>query len=532
MTGLVILSYDPATSARQHNLMRADALSHAARVSHARRRQKKELLRLPAQNEAERRTESSREMSMYRGMLQSKARQRLTVEAPLMGNRDPFKTTAVQVTPDLAYLWSKWQSYLAFNPIDATKFLTALDLQRDISYSHESVLNSKCLAFAAAAALLTRHPCNRTLELIVAQTKCHCLERIDAIIASRVLSLGLHQFASCLLLVVLGLYLLGDHIGAQAYARHLSDLLVPIDLVQDPTLLSIWCRLHYDDLLFSTRYVRRPMLGGTSLLQKLKPFLTEYPEWERSRLPPLNWVTFPTFSTALEDLFRRLQNQIDSQFLVPGQRPWKSDVVNGLSPFFINDVIDELVHHRDFSQEQILLADDGFDKFDWRIELLTTLCALAFLSCFTCGPKTPDKPSLRECGRRAMDALRKCLLHMSLMASNHRKFHIYQNLHLWAYYLGTVWECECMFESDETWFTPRLRSKVQELELGSWTELKSVVDKFLCVPEDYRPGKVAFLGMHGLNQAIESDDRADRVCNSPPVGEVIFGCSDASVASE
>jgi hypothetical protein len=530
MKGLVILSYDPTTSTRQNHLMRADALAHAARVSHARRRRKKQLLQHTGQSEAEHEPQCSRDLALHRNTLQSRARQRVSIAAPLMGNRDPFKTTAIQVTPDLAYLWSKWRSYLEFNPNDATQFLTDVDMQRDIAYSHETALNSKCLAFAAAAALLTRHPRNRTLELIIAQTKYQCLREIDAMLNSRVVGRGLHQFASSLLLVVLGLYIQDDYNSAQVYARHLREILALFDILQDSTALAILCRLHYDDMLFSARYLRRSMLGSASTL--LASFLVEYLAWERNRLPALNWVSSPTFSTTLEVLFRRIQNQIDAQSFLPRQKPWKSDIVGALCTFLMIDFMDELLQHRDLCQEQILLADDSFDKFDWRIELLTTYCALAFSSCFTCGPKTPDSPSLWECGRRAMDELRRCLIHMSIMASNHRKFRIFQNLHLWAYYLGTAWECECLFTSDETWFTPRLRSKVQELSLQSWTELKSVVDKFLCVPENYRPGKVAFLGMHGLSRAIDTDDRTKQTRSSLSVAEVIFGCSETIHALE
>jgi len=188
----------------------------------------------------------------------------------------------------------------------------------------------------------------------------------------------------------------------------------------------------------------------------------------------------------------------------------------------IIEITYSLFDHWQYVEAVIQRKREGLDRVKWYNEAKVTLCALGFLANMIAGPKTPDAPDFRECGWRAMQSLRHHLEHVPMLASSHPDFWTYQYLQVWAYYLGAVWECECNLSDLETWYTAKLRLKVQELGISSWNALQSIVDRFLRVPAIYEPGTVWFLGMNRMTTVADGSGSHQEPSSSARLAEIAF----------
>lgn len=523
-SGLVILTYDPVASTRDRNLLRSDALSHAARVSHARRKKEKR----PQPDEHDDRT-TSENRSLSQKVLISRARHRARVKISLglgslqQGNQDPFGSTAIRITPNNAYLMSTWREYLEFNPNDSTRWLSIADTERDFSLARESELNSKCLIFAASSALSSRFPHDENLKAIVSQNRRICLGHLKSIAISQADLPATTELANCLLLVFIGLCLSEALAEAKAYAGQLRKVLKHPDLWGKPALIAIWSRLYYDDMLFATRYFRPPLLDISSLTERWDPVLQNLRLWEARRLALPSKVVAPAFSKTLGELFKRLQTQVDIQSRNTLYAPAQFDARHMTGSLaVIIEIVYLLFDHWQLSQAALNEAREGPDRVKWHNEVKATLCALAFLANMIAGPKTPDGPDFQECGWRSMQALRYSLEQMPTLPSSNSDFWTYQHLQVWGYYLGAIWECEGGYTQAETWYTAQLRRKVLELGISSWDALKGVVDRFLRVPAFYAPGTVWFLGMSPMSQVADSSNLFQNKSSGDRLAEIVF----------
>jgi hypothetical protein len=517
---LVTVTYDPAQPFKNREAEKSRALSHAARVSHLRRRVGKRLDSGPTEsndNNTAANTPRSRAVSdsVRRAGLRRLSCRFLTVLN--RGNSDPFETTAIAITPEISMLFALWMTHYESNVVSTTRKLSEATIRQDMALGNE--LQMRAVILACQALHCVQSASNKDLQVRTLQHKASCLQQLRSVNIppsdTKIL-----PFIKALTHVFIAAVLLNEVTEARIHEAHLRHLLTAIQGAhfwsnKDQKLLL--SRVFYYDQRCALAYGHAPILEPQVLGQYRELFPDPVLEWLQDQAPAFCIVQMPTFSEPIAELFHKLQNHIDivTQGLPALTGKLDEDAVSG-PVLYSNHLTSMAFKHLDLAHEQFSVAVDTQASFVWQTEVVFTHAILIFLASTVNGPKIA---SLRKRGEKAVRNL-QCFLERAWQeeACVHDAW-LHRYAQIWVLYIGAVWELDSgEYDKGKEWFTTAQQQTLKEDEISSWDELMAINDNFLRVPQHCEPSSIWFLGMADPPGELKS-----RGCETTrPLKEVLF----------
>lgn len=494
---LVTVMYDPAQNTRVREIERTRALSHAAKVSHLRRRVRQRagagstksgndnlvgnISRIGATSDQVRRAD-----------LRRISCQPLTVLS--RGNSDPFQSTAISITPEISMLFASWMSHYETNVVSATRKLSDATLRQDMALGNELQMSS--VIFACQTLRLVQFSDHKDLQVKALQRKADCLQQLRKV---NPLQPGAEivPFIKALAHMFIAAVLVNEVDEAKLHEAQLRQALTSVQGAQfwtnqDQNLLL--SRVYYYDQRCALVYMHAPVLEPDIIDQYWELYPNPILRWLQQRSSGHCIVGMPAFSKGIGEVFRRLQDHIDIVCEGIPELSSKLDEHTISGPvLYSNHLTSMAFSHLELANEQSLIAIDTKARYIWEIEIVLTLAALTFLASAVNGPNIV---SLRQRGSRAIRSL-QC----SLRRIWHDAAHIQDSLFLrysllWALYIGAVWESNSgEYDKGKDWFTKCLRENIRGCEIKSWGGLMQITNSFLFVPPRREPGSIWLLGM-------------------------------------
>ncbi|ETN43754.1 uncharacterized protein HMPREF1541_02913 [Cyphellophora europaea CBS 101466] len=502
-----MVTYDPAQNIRDRKSEKSRALSHAAKVSHLRRRvgkrtdsgyTKSKEINIVANNPRIWATSDS----ARRASLRRLSCRLLTVLN--RGNSDPFETTAITITPEISMLFALWMTHYESNVVSTTRKLSEATLRQDMVLGNELQMRSVILACQALHCIQLAY--NDDLQVKTLQYKESCLQQLSKI---NILpsDAEIVPFIKALTHTFIAAVLLNEVNEAKIHERQLRQLLTVVQGAQfwsneDQNLLL--SRVYYYDQRCALAYVHAPVLEPHVIGQYRELFPSPVLEWLQNRPSGFCVVGVPTFSKDIGEIFHLLQSHIDivCHGLPALSGKLDEDAISG-PVLYSNHLTSMAFKHLELAHEQSLVAIDTKTRFFWKNEVVLTLAVLVFLASTVNGPNIV---SLRQRGEKAIRSLQCSLERVWQEAAYVHDSWLHRYAQVWVLYMGAVWELDSgEYDKGNNWFTKYLWHNIRENDIESWDELMEITDSFLHVPRHCEPGSIWFLGMADLPGEVRSN---------------------------
>jgi hypothetical protein len=504
---LVTVVYDPTQNAQSRQIERSRALSHAAKVSHRRRRADRRGVGpiKPDQDWLLDNPSSGRRM----GPLTTLNR----------GNSDPFNTTAISVTPEIAMLLASWIAHYETNIVSPTRKLSATTSRQDMALGNELQMSSLLLACQTLRLVQSSH--HESMQVQTLQRKVKAFEQLG--------NVGTVQpgpeivpYIKALAHVFIASVLVNEVHEARLHEAQLRQALAsvqgaPFWTRQNQNLLI--SRVYYYDQRAALVYMHPPVLEPDIIDQFWEVFPDPVQRWLQQRSSSQCIAGISVLSQGVKIIFRRLQDHID--ILCHGMPELSSELdehaISG-PVLYSNHLTFMVFNHLKVAQSRSTMAIERKARHVWTTESVLTLAALTFLASAVNGPTVV---SMYQRGRRAAQGLQTSLTRLWHDTACDPSSWILRYSQLWALYIGATWEWESgEYNKANDWFTTRLQEKIREYNLESWNGLMEIADSFLSVPARRNPGSIWLLGM--ADPPGESRCSRGDIAISQTLEEVLF----------
>jgi hypothetical protein len=472
---LTIVPYHPSMTKSDQELVKADALSHAAFVTHSRRRARRSVMLSSSKPVKYRKSDRILVLDPWLGLVQH-------------GNSDPFSSMSIEMTPQITSLLSTWASHVRSNEVAGTAWITEIEIRRDLQFEHN--LHSRALVLLSCALVSTRNKDRKDLYIETLEAKRDCLKLMSSVVRQ------VRDFDRDLRLMTVYSYLfiaaafLNEVDEARCHFKQLQILLESVKTFRAWSTmdeLAAMCRVHHYDVKCALMHLRPPLLDARLIVDAILGKDNPVPKWKPLRNGSISTVTQPLYSQEIVELFEKLQGHVNYQAGTDTTASENSDLVSADLLWAVGAVY-QFFDHWTFSRSQIKWEGD---ETIWRSESILSICALVF---FACEPKGPIVANLRNIARKSAHALRREL--EDARKTDVEKHWMDDSVRVWALYIGALWEFECGdAHSQDAWFTHELKKTVKEQDIGSYDKLRVIVDGFLKVPSRQEPGNIWMLGM-------------------------------------
>lgn len=506
-SALVTVTYHPAQNTRDRELEKARALSHAAKVSHLRRRVSKRTTLQHIKSKDDNLTDNESQILALSDPVKRAGLRRISCRLSTVlnrGNSDPFETTAIIITPEISMLFALWTTHYESNVVSTTRKLSEATIRQDMALGNE--LQMRSVVFACQALHRIQFARSEDMQIKVLQCKEKCLQQLRKTSISPS-DAEIVPYIKALTHIFIAAVLLNEVNEAKMHERQLRQLLTAVQgsqfwSIEDQNLLL--SRIYYYDQRCALAYIHAPVLEPDIIEQYRELFPRPVLEWLQSQPPCFCVVRVPAFSKDIEEIFYMLQGHIDivCRGLQELSGKLDQDAISG-PVLYSNHLAFMTFKHWKLAHEQSLVAIDTKSQFVWRTEVVLTLAVLIFLASTINGPSIM---SLRQRGEKVVRRLQSSLERIWQEAAYTHDSWLHEYSQLWALYMGAIWELDSgEYHMGHDWFTKSLRHKIREYEIESWSELMEITNSFLRVPQQRERGSIWFLGMTDLPGELRSN---------------------------
>jgi hypothetical protein len=413
---------------------------------------------------------------------------------------DPFNSTAVPLTTELAELLSMWKDFSASTVSETTKWLFDLSI-RDPQQALEDELLARSFIYSLTSIRYSRFDHRQDLQVKCLKAKLRSLEQFQSrlkAVKDGAAKLVLVRALAC---VFIASVLSKEWQEAEMHAQQLFFWIQEVDADEawsTPTMACIiLSNILYYDAICGLASLRPLILDIQTVLRRpvWAERLTKIPQWLAMHPPSTDGgiVNFPAFSSTAADLFKRLQeNIVHLQCTVIPALSADSPSSNAeYSPSLVAvfTLASKLLNHHETLKEDLHPDHTHLNTPEHRRtynEHIATLAATAFLATSLFGP---DIHNMHRRGEAAFSSLRLTLGRspcVDIPPESDPLYDTYRETHLWALYLGATWEWDTglFLSGQQSWYLSKLKEVVQTMDIASWHELKEIVDGFVCLPSE------------------------------------------------